>query len=187
MVLILPLLAATAVATLPQRFVVLDSLVAAERAFAAASVELGTRASFLRFFADSCVAFSPAPCIYREAVAKLPPPSDPLARTLDWEPVEADVALSGDMGYTTGPFSLTDHTREGSPVRYGFYFSVWKRQSDSTWKIIVDIGSESGDETRRWLQTRERDTRFARCSTTAHVLSGMVPAYSSARNRSWRR
>ena len=119
----------------------LDSMVATERAFAATSLQVGIRASFVKFFADSALAFSPEPYFFKEAVAKRPPPANPLARTLRWEPVMGDVSASGDMGYLMGPSTLVDNTQPNSPTHYGFYLSVWKRQQDATWKVIIDIGT----------------------------------------------
>ena len=121
----------------------LSSLVKTEREFAATSLEEGIRSSFMKYFADDGVSMSPKPHIYKESAEKTPPPANPLARTLYWEPVLADVSSSGDLGYTMGPASLTDSTKGNAPVWYGFYFSVWKKQADGAWKVAVDVGSTS--------------------------------------------
>ena len=68
----------------------------------------------------------------------------PQETKLLWKPFAADVAKSGDLGYTLGTYEL--HTREadGRPVtRYGKYCSVWRKQADGTWKWVVDIGNAS--------------------------------------------
>ena len=149
-------------------------MVATERAFAATSIKEGIRASFLKFFAESCLAFSPAPYIYKQAVAKSHPPADPLARTLYWEPIEGDVALSGDLGYTMGPSSLKDHSSERSPVHYGFYFSIWKRQPDDTWKVIVDIGTDVTENVNRFF-----GQEFSRAGSKSRVTPGRAPTPST--------
>jgi ketosteroid isomerase-like protein len=119
----------------------LESMVATEKAFAATCLKVGIRASFLQFFADSALAFSPEPFIYKQIVAKQPPQADPLARTLKWDPVAGDISASGDLGYLMGPSTMTDNTPKKSPTQYGFYLSIWKKQGDGTWKVIIDIGS----------------------------------------------
>jgi ketosteroid isomerase-like protein len=43
---------------------------------------------------------------------------------------------SGDFGYTTGPFVLTDQAR-GAPPLHGVYFSIWKRGADDIWRVAV--------------------------------------------------
>ena len=70
----------------------------------------------------------------------------PAGATLEWKPFYADVAASGDLGYTLGTFELRGAPAgEGRPaaVRYGKYCSVWKRQADGSWKWVVDVGTPS--------------------------------------------
>ena len=55
---------------------------------------------------------------------------------LSWQPRTADV--SGDIGYTTGAFQLTEHNSAGTPVTAGGkYTTVWKK-IDGRWKATVD-------------------------------------------------
>ncbi len=115
------------------------SLADAERAFAATSVEKGSREAFVANFAEDGIAFQPHPVVYKDAVKDRPAPANPKALTLDWKPVYGDVSESGDLGYTTGPYSLVDNSGK-QPTRYGFYFSVWKRTATSRWQVALDIG-----------------------------------------------
>ena len=121
----------------------LASLVAAERAFARTSVERGVRDSFLAFFADDGINFQPHPTKTREAFLSRPAPAVRPPVTLNWEPVWADVAAAGDLGYTTGPYTLVDNSPEKRPTRHGYYFSVWKKQQDGEWKVVVDLGTQN--------------------------------------------
>jgi ketosteroid isomerase-like protein len=121
----------------------LSSLVSTEREFAATSLKEGIRASFWKYFADDGISISPKPHIYKESALKTPPPAHPLARTLYWEPIVADVSSSDDLGYTMGPASLKDSAKGDAPTWYGFYFTIWKRQKDGNWKVAVDIGTGS--------------------------------------------
>lgn len=116
------------------------AIVDSERSFARACSEVGIRASFLKFFDDDAIAFFPHPVKYKAEVSGRPAP-DPHATVLQWEPQAGDVAASGDIGYTTGPSARTDNTSENTPVTYGQFFSIWKKQSDGSWKVIVDIGT----------------------------------------------
>jgi len=123
----------------------LASLVEAERAFARASVEKGVRESFFEFFADDGIYFVPHPTRTREAILKQPAPATKAGATLNWRPVYADVSQAGDLGYTTGPWTWTDQSEQKRPSRYGFYFSIWKKQSDGAWKVVVDCGITTPD------------------------------------------
>jgi ketosteroid isomerase-like protein len=61
---------------------------------------------------------------------------------IEWAPVQADAAASGDLGYTIGnaKYSWTD--KDGKPVTAtGTYLSVWKKQKDGSWKVAADLGS----------------------------------------------
>jgi ketosteroid isomerase-like protein len=127
----------------------LDSLVAAERAFARTSVQKGIRESFLEFFAEDGVNFQPHPVKTREAILKRPAPATRPPVVLNWEPVYADISSAGDLGYTTGPYVLTDNSPQKNPPHYGFYFSVWKKQSDGNWKVVIDAGIDTPDHSQR--------------------------------------
>jgi len=65
-------------------------------------------------------------------------PAQP-ARHLTWYPVLADVAQSGDLGYTTGPWTMLQN---GQPQATGEYVTVWRKQPDGQWKFVVDMGIE---------------------------------------------
>ena len=119
----------------------IDSLVKAERAFARMSVATSQREAFLANFADDGVWFTPAPENTREAIGRQPAPAGPPARTLDWEPAVGDIAASGDLGYTTGPYVSTARTADAAP-RTGWFFSVWRWRRDAQWKVAADFGIE---------------------------------------------
>lgn len=118
----------------------LKSLIETERAFARLSVEQGVRAAFMTYFADDGINFQPHPTNTKESLRKRPAPATPPPVTLDWYPLYADVAQAGDLGYTTGPYTFTDHSTQPGATRYGYYFSIWQRQADGSWKVLVDSG-----------------------------------------------
>ena len=117
----------------------LDDLFAAERAFAKDATERGIRAAFLDHFASDGVDFRPGPGIMRERMLARPAPADPLALILDWSPKAGAVARAGDLGYTMGPYSLTNQRDAGAAPRYGYFFSVWKREN-GVWRVALDAG-----------------------------------------------
>lgn len=121
----------------------LSAIFDAERAFAKRCGEVGIRASFTEFFSDDGIAFYPHPVKYKEAIKGRPAPPNPLAFSLVWEPVFGDVAAAGDLGYDCGPSIFADKTNDANPPRYGFFFSVWKKQADGTWKVALDIGTDT--------------------------------------------
>lgn len=112
------------------------SLVEAERAFSRASESEGTRAAFLAFLARDAVVFRPAPVAGRPVYERMPA-GEPTVLT--WAPEAAEVAASGELGYTTGPYSVRP-SREAAPSSFGRYVSVWNREHDGTWKVLIDAG-----------------------------------------------
>lgn len=115
----------------------LASLVAAERAFAQTSVDSGYKAAFLSVLAADSTVYQPGPVNGREAVSAGEEPPF----VLSWYPVTADIAASGDLGFTTGPYTVTPkdpaETRRGS----GHYTSVWRRLPTGAWELVVDLGT----------------------------------------------
>src|ERR1041384_787483 len=118
----------------------LAALVESERAFARLSVERGVREAFLTPAADDGINFQPHPTKTKEALRKRPVPTSPPTFTLDWYPIYADISQAGDLGYTTGPYTVTDHSPQQRPTQYGYFFSIWKKQPDGSWKVAVDCG-----------------------------------------------
>ena len=111
----------------------------AERAFVRVAAEKGFRDSFYEYFADDGIAFNPHP--FRVRVALAGQPSTPAPMGADWAPVYGDVAAAGDLGWNTGPLVFAG--RDGKPDRHGMFFSVWKRQRDGSFKVVLDIGSDT--------------------------------------------
>ena len=55
-----------------------------------------------------------------------------------WHATTAEV--SGDLGYTTGPYEITETDANGKPMTdKGKYLVVWKRQADGGWKCVADM------------------------------------------------
>jgi ketosteroid isomerase-like protein len=64
--------------------------------------------------------------------------------SLRWQPIKAVLAQSGELGYTYGNYQLTTSEAEGQSVtRYGKYVTIWKKQSDGVWRVVVDVGNAS--------------------------------------------
>jgi ketosteroid isomerase-like protein len=112
----------------------LESLVEAERAFASACAERGIKTAFLACLDSNGVVFRPQPVNGIERYSQLGDTEDRLA----WEPRYADVSATGDLGYTTGPWTLFD--KGGDPRSFGEYVSVWRRKPGGGWKVVIDLG-----------------------------------------------
>jgi ketosteroid isomerase-like protein len=111
----------------------------AERAFVRLAAEKGFRDSFYSYFADDGVAFNPHPFRVRTALAGAPPSPGPMGAA--WAPVYGDISAAGDLGWDTGPLVFAG--KNGGPDRHGMFFSVWKRQADGSFKVVLDVGGDT--------------------------------------------
>ena len=109
-----------------------------ERGFAKATGEIGIRNGFSMFFTDDCIA-PPDSTPVRARLLARPAPIEPRVTTLVWEPLYGDIARSVDLGYLTGPSSYQD--AEGK-TQHIVYFSVWRRQLDGLWRVVLDAGMD---------------------------------------------
>jgi ketosteroid isomerase-like protein len=111
-----------------------------ERAFSQMSRQQGMRAAFLAYLAEDAVIFRPGPVPGRAFIEARPSP--PVELT--WRPVQVEVAASGGLGYTTGPYEArsTDPAKSAQ-TEHGYYVTVWRRQADGAWKAVADVGVEA--------------------------------------------
>jgi ketosteroid isomerase-like protein len=138
------------VTTLALRVVAADrttgvtTLADTEREFAKLCVAKGLAHSFHENFAEEGIGFSPHPVKVREEMAKRPPLdlSKPRA-ILDWFPVLSDLAESGEMGFNLGPSTVTQPPGDPTKPRHGYFFSIWKKQPDGRFKVVLDIGTDT--------------------------------------------
>src|SRR5882672_2286093 len=113
-------------------------LLAADSAFAALSVAQGAKAAFLAFAAEDAVTIGGGgggPMHHgRDAIAAAFA-GFPADAVLEWAPVAAEIAASGDLGCTVGQASIT------ALHSYSKYRTIWKRQADGSWKFVADGGN----------------------------------------------
>ena len=118
----------------------LHSMVATERAFSQASADKGTRDSFLLFIADDGILFRPSAVLGKKWLQEHPVPLVDNRPLLSWQPIFADVAASGDMGYTFGPWEFKQSIKDQKPVAFGHFVTMWRRQADGSWRFAIDLG-----------------------------------------------
>ena len=115
----------------------LQSLIETEFAFARMAKNQNTRDAFLRYLSDETVMFIDSKITKGK---KLWEERKPDSTLLIWEPVFADISASGDFGYTTGPSEYYPSRKQGEQVYYGSYITVWKKDTENEWKMLLDIG-----------------------------------------------
>lgn len=123
-----------------------QALLETDRQFSQLSEKQGTAAAFYHYLADDGLAlpFNGPPRdknAYAQILAAAKNDTTPRAGTLTWAPDFADVATSGDLGYTWGQYTFTFADSTKPPTR-GYYVTVWKKQADGSWRFVFDAGNQ---------------------------------------------
>lgn len=118
-----------------------DVLLRADRDFNKATQE-GRLDGWMKFMADDVVLLRAKAVAGREAVRKELEGdwADPNT-SLSWEPRQAQMFASGNMGYTSGRWTYKAVDKGEKLELHGDYLTVWKKQNDGSWKVIWDGGS----------------------------------------------
>jgi len=61
------------------------------------------------------------------------------ARWKEWEARGAVVSQSGDLGFTYGVVEFTPDGAATEQPRNASYYRIWKRDSESPWRVVVDV------------------------------------------------
>lgn len=60
--------------------------------------------------------------------------------SIGWQPVQVDVARSGELAYSIGTYEIGFRDPKGEQVReIGKYLEIWKKQANGTWKCAIDM------------------------------------------------
>jgi ketosteroid isomerase-like protein len=114
-----------------------------EGEFMKAATEHGSQ-GYISYYADDAVEVpNGAPIIQGKAnIAKTMGFLDDKNNRLTWTPVGADISASGDLGYTYGTYEFRAVGKDGKPVvEHGKYTSIWKKQKDRSWRVVLDMGN----------------------------------------------
>jgi len=122
-----------------------DTLLQLEAEFMKAAAERGSQ-GYMSYYAEDAAELPNGADMFRgkESIAKTMGFLDDKNNHLTWTPVYADMAASGDLGYTYGTFEFRSKDKDAKPtVEYGKYASIWKKQKDGGWKVVMDMGNSS--------------------------------------------
>lgn len=118
-----------------------EDLLAADRAFAAKSAATTAAEAFYYFVTEDSIQLPATgkPMEGREAIRMNMSVGPPIV--LLWQPQFAEVASSADLGWTWGEWQAMDPNINGKRLSYGRYINIWKKQSDGSWKVRLDMGN----------------------------------------------
>ncbi len=123
----------------------INQLIQTDKDFSSYSVENGTGPAFIAFADSAVIMISDGgrTVVGRDNLTNYMGTDNPSGSpVLKWEPLKAEVAASGDLGYTFGRYeSIALDSLENEVIKYGTYVSVWKKQDDGSWKFVIDAGN----------------------------------------------
>ncbi len=120
-----------------------DTLKQLEGEFMKAAAEKGS-AGYMSYYAEDAVEVPNGGPLIRGKIeiAKGMGFLDDKHNQLTWAPVGADISAAGDLGYTYGTYEFHSQDKNGkATVEYGKYTSIWKKQADGGWKVVLDMGN----------------------------------------------
>ena len=123
----------------------LDDVLAADRAFAARAVEAGAQAAFLDYLAPDAVLFRPTAVNGREWLQT----HEEASGRLEWFPLAGAISCDGAVAVTLGPWTYRQETATAN----GYYLTVWRREAEGGWDVVLDHGIDGALEATANSQT----------------------------------
>ncbi len=120
-----------------------EDLMAADRRFAVETAERGADGWAAHFAEDGVMFQGGGRVDGRDAILEMMTAvfAD-TAFSLDWEPEEAHLSGSADLGYTIGRYRAETAGTDGpGAVSTGSYVTIWEKQPDGRWLVVLDIGN----------------------------------------------
>jgi ketosteroid isomerase-like protein len=131
-----------------------SEIIAAEAAIRKSDAEWAAAAktasvdAWMAFYAADAVVMAPGVQIARDRELVRQTVTSLLALphlSIAWHPVKVEVAASGDLAYLIGAYDLSyDDARAARVSDQGKLLEIWRKQSDGSWKCIVDTWNSDG-------------------------------------------
>ena len=120
-------------------------LLQTDRQFAQSSLQFGAAEAFRLYLHEDALLLSdgsfPVRCrddIYSRMK------SGESSGVLSWEPQEAHVSRSGELGWTWGTYTLSwQDDQQQTQTEHGKYLNIWCKDEQGNWKVLVDIGNQN--------------------------------------------
>ena len=118
----------------------LNELFEADREFSLQSTKIGFNNAFIEFAHDEAVLLreNSMPVKGKDAIQEIFKNANAEGVDFTWEPLDGNIAKSGEIGYTYGIFTI----KTDSVVNKGTYVSIWKKNDMGEWKYILDSGNQ---------------------------------------------
>jgi ketosteroid isomerase-like protein len=118
-----------------------NDLLQTDLAFSQLSEQKGRNAAFIAYAADHATMLRPysMPLTGKDSIVSRFNAHPDTMYTLTWVPIRADVARSGELGFTYGTYLLNI---KNIGKEEGTYCTIWKKDKNHSWKFVLDSGNE---------------------------------------------
>jgi ketosteroid isomerase-like protein len=115
-----------------------EELIKADKKFSEKSIKEGIASAFIAYADEDVILMRDKqfPIIGKKGLEEYYSKVKKGNAKLEWTPVKAVIANSGELGYTFGNWIYT-----AKDTVYGSYVTIWKKQKDGSWKFILDGGN----------------------------------------------
>jgi len=121
-----------------------EAVMQADRDFARDTAKNGVEA-WVSYFSQDGVMLPDTGEVVRghESIhALMAPAFDIPGFSLSWTPEFAEVSVSADLAYTFGSYETSAPDADGNRVvARGRYVTIWRKDADGGWKVVLDIGN----------------------------------------------
>jgi ketosteroid isomerase-like protein len=98
---------------------------------------------WLSFYTDDAIMMPPGENVCKDAASRATSIKAMFAMNavnMRFQATKTEVAKSGDLGYSSGPYQFSYKDASGKELHEtGKFCETWKKQADGSWKCIVDI------------------------------------------------
>jgi ketosteroid isomerase-like protein len=112
-----------------------DQIMAADRGFAKATAEIGLKSASLQFTSDDAIIFRPEAINAKDFWTRRNDHKTLAVRTM----AVADVASSGQIGFTTGSIEYFPNGLDQPAGDYGQYVTIWGRRDNGGWRAVLEL------------------------------------------------
>ena len=118
----------------------IDGMVQSELKFAAFALSNSTKEAFIKYADSAGVIFENGEAINARSFWGK---KEKRPGILRWRPRFAEIANSGDFGYTTGSWTFQPLTITDSIIAAGHFFTVWQLNKHGNWQFLLDMGTSN--------------------------------------------
>lgn len=148
----------------------LKDVTEAEENFQKQVTRKGIKDGFLSAIDADAIVFRPEAINAKEYFDK----SGKIPGKLSWTPKVVRMSANGDLAFTAGPYVLkTDEKNDDDNTVYGEYVSIWRKDLNNQFKLIVNLTTEHPEPESEQVANL-KDPDFSRQSKTAATKDPFV-------------